>query len=155
MAASNVTISYQRLGTRPPMFVAGSFTEPLWVAQELDQRDVDGEYIFSKAFEVKPGTYQYKFRVGYSDWWICDEANETGKPRLFVECPCSKAFKQEKSYVARTLITTSAEHLMPLRRSEADNQHRDRPSWQCQQCLDRERASFRVFQRPCIMCARH
>ncbi len=79
MVETAVTIRYQRPGTTPPMFVAGSFTEPPWTVQELDHRDVDGELVFSRGFRIKPGTYQYKFRVAHSDWWVCDETHETGK----------------------------------------------------------------------------
>jgi hypothetical protein len=83
MANSTVTINYKQPGTTPPIFVAGSFTEPLWQPTELDYEQVNGEYIFSKSFEVMPGRHQYKFRIGNGDWWICDNAKDTGQSVLF------------------------------------------------------------------------
>jgi len=75
MTESATTIAYQRAGTIPPIFVAGSFCE--WQPQELDHREVEGEYQFSKSFNIQPGTYQYKFRLGHGDWWICDDSAPT------------------------------------------------------------------------------
>lgn len=80
MARPSVTITYERQGTTPPIFVAGSFTEPAWQPVELDHQKVDKEYIFSKAFEITPGLHQYKFRVGQGDWWVCDDTKDRGVP---------------------------------------------------------------------------
>ena len=30
-------------------------------------------------FDVDPGVWMYKFRVGMKDWFICDHLAETGK----------------------------------------------------------------------------
>ena len=78
MANSTITITYERPGTTPPIFVAGSFTQPAWQPIELDAHKVNEEYVFSKTFDVPPGTHQYKFRVGCGDWWICDDTKPTG-----------------------------------------------------------------------------
>ena len=53
----NVQITYQNPGTAPPMFVAGSLTEPAWQPVELDAEEINGEYIFTKTFELTPGSY--------------------------------------------------------------------------------------------------
>ena len=88
MATSNkrlVKITYKHTGARPPVYVAGSFTTPAWEPQELEAMPVseadktsvasDGsEYAFSKQFEVAVGDWQYKFRLGEGDWWVCDES---------------------------------------------------------------------------------
>jgi hypothetical protein len=78
MANSTVTITYERPGTTPPIFVAGSFTESAWQPIELDHQQVNDEYLFSKTFDITPGTHQYKFRVGHGDWWVCDDTKDIG-----------------------------------------------------------------------------
>lgn len=71
-----VEITYEKYGTAPPVFVAGSFTD--WTAVELEYktREIDGTIHnqFIKQFDLIPGQYQYKFRLGYGDWWTCDES---------------------------------------------------------------------------------
>ena len=37
----------------------------------------DGEWEFSKTFSAAKGEYQYKFRLGPGDWWVCDESKPT------------------------------------------------------------------------------
>jgi Glycogen recognition site of AMP-activated protein kinase len=78
MTTSIVTITYEHHGTTPPIFIAGSFTDPAWQPVELDHKQVNGEYIFSKTFDITPGMHRYKFRVGHGDWWVCDDMNSTG-----------------------------------------------------------------------------
>ncbi|KAL8387887.1 hypothetical protein RB595_009603 [Gaeumannomyces hyphopodioides] len=77
MAASKVpvTITFRRPGTSPPVFVAGSFSEPQWQPQEMTySSDGQGEYEFKAEFLAAPGSsIQYKFRVGHGDWWLLDE----------------------------------------------------------------------------------
>jgi len=36
-----------------------------------------GEWEFSKTFPAAKGEYQYKFRLGPGDWWVCDESQPT------------------------------------------------------------------------------
>lgn len=38
--------------------------------------DSAGEFEFITVFLVQPGEYQYKFRLGPGDWWVCDEDQE-------------------------------------------------------------------------------
>lgn len=70
-----ITIVYRSNQTQPPLFVAGSFSHPQWVPQEMEHTTgEDGEITFSKAFDVEPSSkIQYKFRVGPGDWWVLDE----------------------------------------------------------------------------------
>ncbi|KAF7504068.1 hypothetical protein GJ744_002833 [Endocarpon pusillum] len=77
MASTVITLTYRKLGTIPPVFVAGSFSEPPWEAQELSQDAEEGSGSFSRTFSITPGTYQYKFRLGTGDWWVTDETQET------------------------------------------------------------------------------
>lgn len=87
-ATQTVTITYANVGVRPPVFVAGSFTDPKWQPQELGysvesaDSKVSGplqtQYQFSRSFNISPGRWQYKFRLGLGEWWLCDENAETG-----------------------------------------------------------------------------
>lgn len=36
-----------------------------------------GEWEFAKTFSAAKGEYQYKFRLGPGDWWVCDESKPT------------------------------------------------------------------------------
>ena len=76
----SVTLTYQQRGTRPPLYVAGTFSEPPWVPQEMEcTPDAGGEMTFSKTCVLAPGEdVQYKFRVGTGDWWVLDESSPTG-----------------------------------------------------------------------------
>ena len=75
-----VTITYKVAGTQPPLYIAGSFSDPEWTPQEMDYTtDEDGDYTFKKELKVEPDAkFQYKFRVGEGDWWIVDEDTPTG-----------------------------------------------------------------------------
>lgn len=40
-----------------------------------DERTASGDLVFEKSFDaVESGEYQYKFRLGPGDWWVCDES---------------------------------------------------------------------------------
>ncbi|OJD36081.1 pt repeat family protein [Diplodia corticola] len=73
-----VTITFSVPGTRPPVFVASSLTSPPWAPIEMDikdERTTAGDLVFEKTFDaIEPGEYQYKFRLGPGDWWVCDES---------------------------------------------------------------------------------
>jgi ATP-dependent RNA helicase MRH4 len=78
MAPSKIpfTISYSKFGTKPPIFVAGTFTDPEWTPQEMQYtHGSDGELMFTAEAFIQPDTdYQYKFRLGNGDWWVLDES---------------------------------------------------------------------------------
>ena len=82
-----VRISFQSPGTKPPVFLAGTFTYPAWQPKEMDHRakpEVEGkepsdELEFYGTYDVPEGNHQYKFRLGDGDWWVCDESSETGR----------------------------------------------------------------------------
>ncbi|KAK2011442.1 hypothetical protein LZ32DRAFT_606454 [Colletotrichum eremochloae] len=71
----SVTITYKKPGTQPPIFIAGSFSDPQWQPQEMQFTTEDGgEHTFHKSIEVPPSSQiQYKFRVGLGDWWVLNE----------------------------------------------------------------------------------
>lgn len=76
-----VTITHRVRDIQPPLFVAGTFSDPQWTPHEMDfKTGSDGEHIFTKDFEVEPGSkLQYKFRVGHGNWWQLNDDAPTGK----------------------------------------------------------------------------
>ncbi len=77
--AAAVEIAYKSVDLEPPLFVAGTFSEPPWTPVEMEHtKAASGENRFTKTILAKPGTaVQYKFRVGLSDWWVLDDAAPT------------------------------------------------------------------------------
>ena len=75
-----VTLRYTNPGAQPPIFLAGSFSEPAWDPIEMEYTTAeDGEYQFTKEVMVKEGgQFQYKFRIGSGDWWVLNEDAPTG-----------------------------------------------------------------------------
>ncbi|KXJ94498.1 hypothetical protein Micbo1qcDRAFT_193650 [Microdochium bolleyi] len=72
-AMANFT--YQKPGTQPPVYIAGTFSDPPWQPHEMEaaQND-DGEYLFTKSWPVEGGVdVQYKFRIGSGDWWVLND----------------------------------------------------------------------------------
>ncbi|CAJ2510030.1 Uu.00g059300.m01.CDS01 [Anthostomella pinea] len=73
-----VTLTYHKPGTQPPIYVAGSFSDPSWQPIEMDYDAKNGEYFFTKGVEVGRGIdVHYKFRIGHGDWWALDPETET------------------------------------------------------------------------------
>ncbi|KAI1488127.1 hypothetical protein F5X96DRAFT_106474 [Biscogniauxia mediterranea] len=74
-----VTFTFHKDGTQPPVFVAGSFSDPSWQPQEMDAAmKENGEYSFTKHVEVGDASeIQYKFRIGLGDWWTIDSTADT------------------------------------------------------------------------------
>ncbi|KAL2752522.1 hypothetical protein ACRALDRAFT_2029739 [Sodiomyces alcalophilus JCM 7366] len=73
------TVTFQKPGTQPPLFIAGSFSDPPWEPQEMPfTTDEAGEHVFTKTIHLSPGSQvQYKLRVGLGDWWILNEGAPT------------------------------------------------------------------------------
>ncbi|KAI1374571.1 hypothetical protein F4677DRAFT_447207 [Hypoxylon crocopeplum] len=74
-----ITFTYQKCGTNPPIYVAGSFSDPPWQPQEMDVSiDQHGGHRFTKQVMVDDGSeVQYKFRIGAGDWWALDDNADT------------------------------------------------------------------------------
>ncbi|KAI1402246.1 hypothetical protein F4819DRAFT_496183 [Hypoxylon fuscum] len=74
-----ITLTYEKKGTTPPMYVAGSFSDPPWQPLEMDVSiNQHGEYRFTKQIMVDDGSeIQYKFRIGFGDWWALDDNADT------------------------------------------------------------------------------
>lgn len=74
----HVSIEYSSPGLKPPVYIFTSLSDPQWDAVEMEiQKNEKGDFVFSKAFDVEEGEYQYKFRLGPGDWWVCDESRRT------------------------------------------------------------------------------
>ncbi|KAG5940996.1 hypothetical protein E4U53_007504 [Claviceps sorghi] len=74
-STTTVTVSYRRRGLEPPVFVAGTFTDPAWESREMQiVTDEFGEHHFTIQVPVEPGKeYRYHFRAGGQDDWFLDE----------------------------------------------------------------------------------
>ncbi|KAK4106586.1 hypothetical protein N658DRAFT_503018 [Parathielavia hyrcaniae] len=74
-----VVITYHKPGTRPPIYVAGTFSSPPWQPYEMERtRREDAEYDFTKEIRAEPGSkVQYKFRVGDGNWWVLKDDGPT------------------------------------------------------------------------------
>ena len=76
--AQKVTVTYSSPGLQPPVYITTSLSEPQWELLEMDcRRTPNGEHEFAKTFHAAEGEYQYKFRLGPGDWWVCDESKPT------------------------------------------------------------------------------
>lgn len=81
MASTQIpaVITYHKPGTQPPLYVAGTFSDPPWQPFEMDHTTrADGEYDFKKEVRAEPGSkIQYKFCIGDGDWWVLKEDGPT------------------------------------------------------------------------------
>ncbi|POS80163.1 hypothetical protein DHEL01_v201426 [Diaporthe helianthi] len=98
-----ITITYRAPHIQPPLYVAGTFSHPQWVPQEMEYTTgEDREFTFSKAFDVEPNSkIQYKFRAGPGDWWVLDESapivtDDAGNRNNFIEAPSAEEAKPEE-----------------------------------------------------------
>ncbi|RSL44545.1 hypothetical protein CEP51_016207 [Fusarium floridanum] len=75
------TITYRKPGTAPPIFLAGSFSDPQWELQEMEYTTgEDGEHTFRSKVTVEAHQdYQFKLRIGHGDWWVLAENYPTGE----------------------------------------------------------------------------
>lgn len=74
-----VTVKFSKPGVQPPVYLAGSFSDPAWQPQEMQHTTESAEYMYKKEVEVEEGKeYQYKFRIGEGDWWVVDDNSQIG-----------------------------------------------------------------------------
>lgn len=74
------TIEYKQSDFQPPLYIAGSFSDPQWQPQEMQCSANDHKFDFTAHIEVDEGKhYEYKFRVGPGDWWVLDEGGVVGE----------------------------------------------------------------------------
>jgi hypothetical protein len=101
------TITYNKPGTVPPVFLAGSFSDPQWQLQEMECiSDQNEGHTFQSEVMLEPGQdYQFKLRIGH-DTWVLAENYPTGE---FSSTTASRAFadkipKQPTTLVMRTML---------------------------------------------------
>jgi len=72
-------VIYSKPGTQPPIYLAGSFSEPQWQPQEMKYTtDENNEHDFYYEVQIEQGKeYQYKFRIGEGEWWTLNEDSPT------------------------------------------------------------------------------
>ena len=77
---SVVTITFSKTGIQPPVYLAGSFSDPAWLPKPMQYTlGQDNEHEFRAEIAVESGReYQYKFRAGEGDSWLLDENSPTG-----------------------------------------------------------------------------
>jgi hypothetical protein len=81
MSRRQIAITYSDPEVQPPVFVAGTFSEPPWQLHAMSVvTDSLGGHRFEKVISVKEGTeVQYKFRIGEGgDRWVLDENVDKG-----------------------------------------------------------------------------
>ncbi|KAI1149023.1 hypothetical protein F4825DRAFT_469610 [Nemania diffusa] len=74
-----LTFTFHRNGVHPPIFVAGTFSNPPWKLLAMDASiDQHGDFIFTKQVMVDEcSEIQYKFRHASGDWWALDPDADT------------------------------------------------------------------------------
>lgn len=74
----SITVEYSNPGLQPPVYICSNLSDPQWEPIEMHCETRDHEASrFSYSFRVEEGQYQYKFRLGAGDWWVCDETRPT------------------------------------------------------------------------------
>lgn len=72
-----VTIEFVK-ETKPPVFVAGTFSEPVWEPMSMEYDHRDGVYHYHKTLTLEEGKeYLYKLRMGTEDQWELSETDPT------------------------------------------------------------------------------
>ncbi|KAF4454582.1 hypothetical protein F53441_2925 [Fusarium austroafricanum] len=68
------TITYKKPGVLPPVFLAGSFSDPQWQLQEMGYTtDHNGDHTFQSEVVLEPDLdYQFKLRIGHDNWALAE-----------------------------------------------------------------------------------
>lgn len=110
----SVRITLLHSGLSPPIFILSNFTNPPWEPHEMkyaEERVADRndpslgrvEHVFWRRFDIHPGVWKYKYRIGHNYWPIYDYLAESGKefqtrsakPKLM--CSLQREIAQAKS----------------------------------------------------------
>lgn len=86
----SVEIALVNSGLSPPVYILASFTSPPWEPHEMkfvgirreayDNPNVEQVvHTFWALFDIGPGVWEYRFRVGMTTWFVCNHLAETGK----------------------------------------------------------------------------
>ena len=133
----SVRITLLNSGLSPPIFILASFTDPPWEPQEMKHAGVrmldsgaygvdstlaQVEYMFWRRFDIYPGVWSYKYRIGLNDWTICDHNAETGKD-LHMRRSRHKLIRPLQRQVAQVKRIMSLESRQPAPHSFSLQQH--------------------------------
>ncbi|GKU13399.1 unnamed protein product [Fusarium langsethiae] len=102
------TITYNKPGTVPPVFLAGSFSDPQWELQEMECiTDQNGEHTFRSEVMLEPEQdYQFKLRIGHDNWWVLAENYPTATDDSGNENNVVRAKKPTEEQIAPAGIDT-------------------------------------------------
>ncbi|KAG7436054.1 hypothetical protein Forpi1262_v002912 [Fusarium oxysporum f. sp. raphani] len=109
------TITYKKPGTLPPVFLAGSFTDPQWQLQEMEYTtDQNGDHIFRSEVMLEPDQdYQFKLRIGHDNWALAENyptaTDDSGNQNNVIRAPEKPAEEQ----IAPAGVDTPAINLNP------------------------------------------
>lgn len=88
---TRASISFEHPATDSPIYVVTEMSTPPWEPLEMrdsGEKTETGDVIFIRNFEdVAEGSYQYKIRIGDSDW-VLDTTKDTGNFPLLSTCDC-------------------------------------------------------------------
>ena len=95
----SVRITLIDSGLAPPIYILASFTSPPWEPHKMKFVGVRGQayddpsvaqvvYTFWKRFDIDPGEWKYRFRVGVTEWLLCSHLAETGKIFRYADSQC-------------------------------------------------------------------
>ncbi|EMT65419.1 hypothetical protein FOC4_g10011402 [Fusarium odoratissimum] len=109
------TVTYKKPGTLPPVFLAGSFTDPQWQLQEMEYTtDQNGDHIFRSEVMLEPDQdYQFKLRIGHDNWALAENyptaTDDSGNQNNVIRAPEKPAEEQ----IAPAGVDTPAINLNP------------------------------------------
>ncbi|KAF5641306.1 hypothetical protein F52700_3372 [Fusarium sp. NRRL 52700] len=109
------TIAYKKPGTSPPVFLAGSFTDPQWQLEEMEYTtDQNGDHVFQSEVMLEPDQdYQFKLRIGHDNWALAENyptaTDDSGNQNNVVRAPEKPAEEQ----IAPAGVDTPAISLNP------------------------------------------
>ncbi|ENH64646.1 hypothetical protein FOC1_g10013921 [Fusarium oxysporum f. sp. cubense race 1] len=115
------TITYKKPGTLPPVFLAGSFTDPQWQLQEMEYTtDQNGDHIFRSEVMLEPDQdYQFKLRIGHDNWALAENyptaTDDSGNQNNVIRAPEKPAEEQ----IAPAGVDTPAINLNPAKAFKA------------------------------------
>ncbi|KAE9367435.1 hypothetical protein N431DRAFT_470868 [Stipitochalara longipes BDJ] len=126
----SLTVRYSKPGSQPPIFLAGSFSDPAWHPQEMQYTTNEaGEHDFYKEVQVEEGgAYQYKFRIGEGDWELNEDSptvtDDVGNRNNLLSVPVSEeqttepehdehppAAEEATSHPIAEMVNTISEHI--------------------------------------------
>ena len=88
----------------------------------VDSTLIQVDYMFWRSFDICPGVWNYKYRIGLNDWTICDHNAETGK-ELDMRSPKHKLIRPLQRQVAQVKRIIFLESRQPAPHSFSPQQH--------------------------------